>query len=160
MSEYLEKYNIETEFDLKKVRDIVNKMFSETNSFLKGKFIGSMKNDTFYGSTNYNVHITIKGNIYQKEEKTFISMTISDCSPNYATIANTFVIIFLVIALIIIASNKSTDIFHYLIPIVIFGITMLGLKIFRMIIKYFKPSLKNSAELIAKEINGKIKNVG
>lgn len=160
MSEYLEKYNIETEFEIKKVRDIIKKMFRESNSSLKGKFIGSMNNDTFFGSTNYNVNITVKGKVFKEKEKTFISMTISDTSPNYSTIENTFLIIFLTIVLIIIASNKSTDFLHYLVPIVIFGMTFLGLKIFRIIIKYFKPSLKNSAELIAKEINGKIKNVG
>jgi len=160
MSQKLEKYNIETEFNIEKVRDIIDEMFNESNNFLKGKFIGTRNNDNFSGSTNYSVNITVKGKIFQDREKTFINMTISDSSPNYSTIVNTFIIIFLAIALIIIASNKSTDFFHYLIPIVIFGITFLGMKIFRIIIKYFKPSLKNSAIMIAKGINGKIKNVG
>ena len=160
MTDKIEQYCIETNTEISTVREKLDKLFNNTNHILKGKFIGSMNNDNFQGSTNYNVNITVKGKIIQNTNKTIVEMTISDNSPNYSTIVNALLLIFLCIILIIIAANKSTDFLTYLIPIIIFGFAWLALKIMRLISSYFKPKLKDSADFIAKEIKGKIKNVG
>jgi len=160
MTDKVEQYCIETNTDISIVREKIDKLFSDTNHILKGKFVGSMKNDNFQGSTNYSVNVIVKGKIFQKTNKTIVEMTISDNSPNYSTIANALFLIFLCVILIIIAAIRSTDFLTYLIPIVIFGLAFLTLKIQRKISNYFKPKLNDSAKFIAKEINGKIKNVG
>ena len=157
MTNQIEHYSIETNTDISIVRERIDKLFSNTNHVFKGKFVGLLNNDNFNGSTNYNVNITVKGKIIQDINKTIIEITISDNSPNYSTIINSFIIIFLAIILIIIASNKSTDFLHYLIPIIIFGFTWLTLISKKLILSYFKPKLKYSADFIAKEIKGKVK---
>lgn len=160
MIDKIERYCIETNTEISIVREKLDKLFSNTNHIFKGKFVGSMNNDNFQGSTNYNVNITVKGKIIPTANKTIVEMTISDNSPNYSSIVNTLFLTFLCVILIIIAANKSTDFLTYLIPIIIFGFTWLGLKIKKRISNYFKPKLKDSAEFIAKEIKGNIKNVG
>ncbi len=160
MVDKIEQYCIETNTDISIVREKIDKLFSDTNHLLKGKFVGSMKNDNFQGSTNYSVNVSVKGKITQDSNKTVVEITISDNSPNYSTIVNVILLIFLCVILIIIAANKSSDFLTYLIPIIIFGFAFLALKIQRKISNYFKPKLNDSAKFIAKEINGKIKKVG
>ncbi len=160
MVDKIEQYCIETNTDISIVREKIDKLFSDTNHLLKGKFVGSMKNDNFQGSTTYSVNVSVKGKIIQDTNKTIVEMTISDNSPNYSTIVNVILLIFLCVILIIIAANKSSDFLTYLIPIIIFGFAFLALKIQRKISNHFKPKLNDSAKFIAKEINGKIKKVG
>ncbi|WP_372754496.1 hypothetical protein [Mariniflexile sp.] len=160
MANKVENYSIETETDLSVVREKMDKLFSNANHIFKGKLVGSFNNDIFQGSTNYNTNIIVKGKIIKNNNITVVKMTISDNSPNYATVSNALLIIFLGVSLIIIAANKSTDFLTYLIPIIIFGLAFLTLKIQRRISRFFKPKLNESAKLIAKEINGTIKNIG
>jgi hypothetical protein len=160
MSNSIEIYTIKSNQEVSVVRDKIDSLFKETNNVFKGNFVGSMKNDTFQGSTSYSTNITVKGKVTQDCEKTLVEIKISDDSPNYSTVVSVLLIIFLAISLLIVATNKnSTNIIHYIIPIVIFGFTFLAFKIYKIISKFFTPKLRKSAEIIAKEIDGEIENV-
>ena len=152
----IKKYYIETKTEISLVRNRIDTLFKETNHILKGKFVGSLKNNSFQGTTNYNTHITVKGKIYQNNEKTIVYLVILDSSPNYTNIVNTLISVFLLLTLIIIAANKSTNYFIYLIPITIFGLAYTGFRLKLFLSKYFRIKLKNPAEFIAKEVNGVI----
>ncbi|WP_299716645.1 hypothetical protein [uncultured Tenacibaculum sp.] len=155
-----QNYKIETITDIDTIRESINLMFDETNNIFKGKFVGNLKGDSFSGHTNYSTHIDVKGRITGEKEKTTIDLIINDCSPDYKTITNTFFIVFLCLSLLIIAVNKVTDIIVYLIPIVIFGLGYLGIIVKRYIFKSFKPKLSDIAEKFAKDVDGKIINIG
>ena len=100
LTKKIESYSIETETDLSFVRDKIDKLFNNSNHILKGKFVGSMNNDTFQGSTNYSTDITIKGKIFKNNNIIIVDMTISDNSPNYSTVSNALLIIFLCVIFI------------------------------------------------------------
>lgn len=155
-----QNYKIETITDIDTIRENINLMFDESNNLFKGKFVGNLKGDSFSGHTNYSTHIDVKGRITGDKEKTIIDLTINDCSPDYKTITNTFFIVSLCLSLLIIAVNKVTDVIIYLIPIVIFGLGYLVIVIKRYIFKSLKPKLNGIAENFAKDIDGKIINIG
>ena len=83
MSNSIEIYTIKSNQEVSVVRDKIDSLFKETNNVFKGNFVGSMKNDTFQGSTNYSTNITVKGKVTQDNEKTLVEIKISDDSPNY-----------------------------------------------------------------------------
>ena len=113
--------------------------------------MGSMKNDIFQGSTSYSTNITVKGKVTQDNEKTLVEIKISDDSPNYSKVVKVLHLIFLAIYFLIVASSKnSTNIIHYIIPIVIFGFTFLAFTISKIISKFRTPKLIKSAKIIAK----------
>jgi hypothetical protein len=159
MSNSIEIYTIKSNQEVSVVRDKIDSLFKETNNVFKGKFVGSIKNDTFQGSTNYSTNITINGKVTQDDEKTLVEIKISDDSPDYSKVVNVLLITFLAISFLIVASSKnSTNIIHYIIPIVIFGFTFLAFKIYKIFSKFWTPKLIKSAEIIAKEIDGKIES--
>ena len=155
-----QNYKIETITDIDTVLKKINLMFDENNSLYKGEFVGSLKGDSFSGHMNYNNHIDVRGKITVDKEKTTIDLIINDCSPDYKTITNTFLIVFLCLSLLIIAVNKITDITIYLIPIMIFGLGYLGIIIRRYIYKSLKPKLSKIAKKFAEDVNGEIINNG
>lgn len=154
-----QNYKIETTTSIELVRAKFNEMFDESNNIFKGKFVGTIKNDIFSGHTSYNTNIDVKGKIFENKEKTIIDLNINDCRPNFKAIINTLFIVFLFLALLIIASSKVTDIIIYLIVIVLFGLGYLVMRIKRYIFKSFEPKLREIADDIAKDTNGKIINI-
>lgn len=156
-----QNYTIETTADIELIREKINEMFNESNNLFKGKFIGTFKDDIFYGHSKYNTHIDVRGKIINHNEgKAIIDLKIDDCSPDYKSITNTLMLVFLFLSLLIIAANKVTDVIIYLIPIAIFGLAYLAILLNKYIFGFIKPSLKKIAERFAKDINGIIINVG
>ena len=154
-------YKIKVKTNIESVRGKINEMFDESNNLFKGNFIGTLKGDTFSGHTNFSININVKGRITKDKDNTIIDLTINDCSPDYKSTFSAFFLVFLFIALIIIASNKVTDIIIYLIPIVIFGLGYLVLRIKMYIFRsFFKPKLKRIADNFTKDVNGEIINIG
>ncbi|MBU3010536.1 hypothetical protein KO506_03925 [Polaribacter vadi] len=149
-----ETYLIKTNANLSEVRSKMNALFKEKHTFFRGKFVGSLKDDTFYGTTNYSTQISVKGKIYEKNSESFIDLRIVDSSPNYSLIFKTLLFVFFLLALVIVIANKSTNIKIYLILIAVFGFTFLILKFKTIIYKLLKPKLIGSAKIIAKEVNG------
>ena len=156
MGKKLEKYKIESNSDIALVREKIDILFDSSNHVLKGKFIGTMKGDTFKGSTNYSVNVDVTGNVSTENDKTVVNMTISDNSPNYNVIANVLLILIVVIVTILNLSNESASVFSYIIPFVFAGGTWALLKLKTFVLKLFKPKLRDSVEYVAKEIDGEI----
>ena len=152
-------YKIETKTNIDSVREMLNEIFNESHDYSsKGKFIGSFKNDTFSGHTNYNTQIDLNGKIYWDKDKTIIDLKIHDCSPNFNTIINALFSVFFFLAIIITVSSKVTDIIVYLILIVVFGLGYLSVRIKNYLFKKITPNLKGIAKNITKKIDGEIIN--
>lgn len=154
MGKNLEKYKIETSTDITLVRDKIAALFDSSNHALKGKFIGAIKGDVFKGSTNYSVNIDVTGSVSAEDGKTMVNMTIADNSPNYNVFVNVLLILIVCIVTILNITNENASVFSYVIPFVFALGTWGALKLKTFVLKLLKPKLRDSAEHIAKEIDG------
>jgi len=106
--------------------DAISTCFTNSTSLLnkKGKIIGHIKENTFYGHADYSTQIKIKGEVLSlNDNSSKIELQINEFQDNSHVLIYTFGAMASFVALLLMVINNPTGILSYLVPIIILGCT-------------------------------------
>ncbi len=117
---------INSNLSQEKTLEIISSCFTENTSILnrKGKIIGNIKENSFYGHADYSTQIKIKGKVLSlNENSSQVELHITEFQDKSHVLIYTFGSMAAFVALLFMVINNPTGILSYIVPIIILGCT-------------------------------------